>query len=77
MRSLGHGLEIQYRKHMEPTPLTYARAKRMRREPTETEAKLWGALRNLSLGGSMFHSHVFILPKLLGSRFDSIMESLP
>jgi very-short-patch-repair endonuclease len=62
MRSLGHGIEIQYSKHMEPTPLTYARAKRMRREPTAAEAKLWGALRNRSLGGLKFYRQVPVGP---------------
>jgi very-short-patch-repair endonuclease len=28
---------------MKPTPLTYARAKRMRRVPTEAERKLWSS----------------------------------
>ena len=47
---------------MEPTPLTYARAKRMRREPTAAEAKLWGALRNRSLGGFKFYRQVPVGP---------------
>jgi very-short-patch-repair endonuclease len=43
-------------------PLTYIRAKRMRGEPTETERKLWGALRNRRLGGLKFHRQVPIGP---------------
>jgi very-short-patch-repair endonuclease len=34
---------------MKPATITYARAKAMRRAPTEAERKLWGALRNRSL----------------------------
>ena len=65
MRSLGHGLDFQYRQHMDPTPLTYARAKRMRREPTAAEAKLWGALRNRSLGGFKFYRQVPVGPYIV------------
>ena len=65
MRSLGHGLEFQYRAQMDPTPLTYARAKRMRREPTAAEAKLWGALRNRSLGGFKFYRQVPVGPYIV------------
>jgi very-short-patch-repair endonuclease len=44
---------------MKPSsPLTYARAKRMRREPTIAERKLWGGLRNRSLGGFKFYRQV-------------------
>jgi very-short-patch-repair endonuclease len=50
---------------MEPTPLTYARAKRMRREPTAAEAKLWGALRNRSLGGFKFYRQVPVGPYIV------------
>ena len=50
---------------MNPTPLTYARAKRMRREPTAAEAKLWGALRNRSLGGFKFYRQVPIGPYIV------------
>ena len=50
---------------MKPTPLTYARAKRMRREPTEAERKLWGALRNRSLGGFKFYRQVPIGPYIV------------
>ena len=39
---------------MKPTPLTFARAKAMRREPTEAKRKLWGALRKRSLGDFKF-----------------------
>ena len=39
---------------MKTTPLTYARAKSMRREPTEAERKLWGGLRKRSLGDFKF-----------------------
>ena len=65
MRSLGHRLEFQYRQHMEPTPLTYARAKRMRREPTAAERKLWGVLRNRSLGGFKFYRQVPVGPYIV------------
>ena len=47
---------------MDTTPLTYARAKRMRREPTEAERKLWGYLRNRSLGGFKFYRQVPVGP---------------
>jgi very-short-patch-repair endonuclease len=50
---------------MHPTPLTYARAKRMRREPTAAEAKLWGALRNRSLGGFKFYRQVPMGPYIV------------
>jgi very-short-patch-repair endonuclease len=43
---------------MKTTPLTYARAKNMRREPTEAEKRLWGGLRNRRLGGLKFHRQV-------------------
>ena len=65
MRSLGHEPIFQYRKEMTPTPLTYARAKRMRREPTAAERKLWGALRNRSLGGFKFYRQVPIGPYIV------------
>jgi very-short-patch-repair endonuclease len=39
---------------MDSTPLTYARAKAMRREPTCAERKLWGALRKRTLGDYKF-----------------------
>ena len=65
MRSLGHGLDLQYREHMDPTPLTYARAKRMRREPTAAEAKLWGYLRNRSLAGFKFYRQVPVGPYIV------------
>ncbi len=50
---------------MDPTPLTYARAKRMRREPTGAERKLWGALRNRSLGGFKFYRQVPVGPYIV------------
>jgi very-short-patch-repair endonuclease len=50
---------------MHPTPLTYARAKRMRREPTAAEGKLWGALRNRSLGGFKFYRQVPVGPYIV------------
>jgi very-short-patch-repair endonuclease len=39
---------------MKPLPLTYARAKSMRRSPTEAERKLWGGLRKRCLGNFKF-----------------------
>jgi very-short-patch-repair endonuclease len=48
-----------------PTPLTYARAKRMRREPTEAERRLWSYLRNRSLGGYKFYRQVPIGPYIV------------
>ena len=39
---------------MKPTPLNYAHAKSMRRQPTEAERKLWGGLRKRSLGSYKF-----------------------
>ena len=50
---------------MDPTPLTYARAKRMRREMTGAERKLWGALRNRSLGGFKFYRQVPVGPYIV------------
>ena len=50
---------------MKPYPLTYARAKRMRREPTEAEHKLWDYLRNRSLGGYKFYRQVPIGPYIV------------
>ena len=50
---------------MKPTPLTHARAKRMRREPTAAERKLWGALRNRSLGGYKFYRQVPVGPYIV------------
>ncbi len=50
---------------MDPTPLTYARAKRMRREPTAAEGKLWGVLRNRSLGGFKFYRQVPVGPYIV------------
>jgi very-short-patch-repair endonuclease len=47
---------------MKSTPLTYARAKRMRFEPTEAERKLWGVLRNKSLAGFKFNRQVPVGP---------------
>jgi len=48
-----------------PSPLTYARAKRMRSSPTEAERKLWGALRNRGLGGFKFYRQVPIGPYIV------------
>ncbi len=50
---------------MKPTPLTYVCAKRMRREPTEAERKLWGVLRNRSLGGFKFYRQVPVGPYIV------------
>ena len=47
---------------MDPTPLTYARAKRMRREMTAAERKLWGYLRNRRLGGFKFYRQLPVGP---------------
>jgi very-short-patch-repair endonuclease len=58
-------LNFQYPRSMHPTPLTYARAKRMRREPTAAEAKLWGALRNRSLAGFKFYRQVPVGPYIV------------
>jgi very-short-patch-repair endonuclease len=46
-------------------PLTYARAKRMRREPTEAETRLWGALRGRRLGGLKFYRQKPIGPYIV------------
>jgi very-short-patch-repair endonuclease len=52
--------------HMQPSsPLTYARAKHMRRQPTEAERRLWGALRNRTLGGLKFYRQVPIGPYIV------------
>jgi very-short-patch-repair endonuclease len=50
---------------MTSTPLTFARAKRMRREPTEAENKLWGGLRDRRLGGLKFVRQVPIGPYIV------------
>ena len=47
---------------MRSSPVIFARAKHMRREPTKAEAKLWGALRNRRLGGLKFYRQVPIGP---------------
>jgi very-short-patch-repair endonuclease len=47
------------------TPLNYARAKRMRSEPVDAERKLWGALRNRTLGGLKFYRQVPIGPYIV------------
>jgi very-short-patch-repair endonuclease len=62
---------------MKPTPLTYARAKRMRREPTEAERKLWGVLRNRSLGGFKFYRQVPVgsyIVDLINQKFCVVIE---
>ena len=52
--------------HMLPSsPLTYARAKRMRRNPSASERRLWGALRNRTLGGLKFYRQVPIGPYIV------------
>jgi very-short-patch-repair endonuclease len=47
------------------TPLTYTRAKRMRKQPTAAEEKLWGGLRNRALSGYKFHRQVPIGPYIV------------
>ena len=62
---------------MKPTPLTYARAKRMRREPTEAERKLWGALRNRGLDGFKFYRQVPVGPYIvdfINHEFSVVIE---
>jgi very-short-patch-repair endonuclease len=62
---------------MKPTPLTYARAKSMRREPTEAERKLWGYLRNRSLGGFKFYRQVPVGPYIvdfISHKFGVVIE---
>ena len=62
---------------MDLSPLTYARAKRMRREPTAAEANLWGALRNRSLGGFKFYRQVPVGPYIvdfINHEFDVVIE---
>ena len=46
-------------------PVTYIRAKRMRHDPTETERKLWGALRNRRLGGLKFYRQFPVGPYIV------------
>ena len=46
-------------------PLTYARAKHMRHDPTAAERKLWGALRNRRLGDLKFHRQVPVGPYIV------------
>jgi very-short-patch-repair endonuclease len=50
---------------MSSTPLTYATAKRLRHQPTEAERKLWGYLRNRSLGDYKFYRQVPIGPYIV------------
>jgi very-short-patch-repair endonuclease len=50
---------------MPPTPLTYARAKRLRSEQTNAEVKLWGALRNRRLAGFKFSRQMPIGPYIV------------
>jgi very-short-patch-repair endonuclease len=45
-----------------PSPLTYARAKRLRREMTKSERILWFALRGKRLQGYKFYRQVPIGP---------------
>jgi very-short-patch-repair endonuclease len=45
--------------------LTYTRAMRMRHQPTDAERKLWGALRNRTLGGLKFYRQVPIGPYIV------------
>jgi very-short-patch-repair endonuclease len=47
------------------SPLTYARARRMRAEPTAGEKRLWGALRNRRLGGLKFCRQVTVGPYIV------------
>ena len=46
-------------------PITYARAKGMRNDPTEAERKLWGALRNRRLCDLKFYRQVPIGPYIV------------
>jgi very-short-patch-repair endonuclease len=50
---------------MPSTPLTYARAKRLRVEQTSAEVKLWGALRNRRLNGFKFTRQMPIGPYIV------------
>jgi very-short-patch-repair endonuclease len=50
---------------MKTTPLTYARAKHMRREPTDAEKRLWGGLCGSRLSGLKFHRQVPIGPYIV------------
>jgi very-short-patch-repair endonuclease len=62
---------------MKTTPLTYVRAKRMRREPTEAENRLWGGLRGSRLSGLKFHRQVPIGPYIvdfLNREFKTVIE---
>ena len=62
---------------MDPTPLTYARAKRMRREMTGAEKKLWGVLRNRKLGGFKFYRQVPVGPYIvdfINHEWDVVVE---
>jgi very-short-patch-repair endonuclease len=62
---------------MKPTPLTFARAKRMRREPTGAERKLWGVLRNRSLAGLKFYRQVPVGPYIvdfINKEFGFVIE---
>lgn len=77
VRSLGYKMGFSYHHPMKPTPLTYARAKRMRREPTEAERKLWGVLRNRSLAGFKFYRQVPVGPYIvdfINQEFGVVIE---
>jgi very-short-patch-repair endonuclease len=59
------------------SPLTYVRAKRMRREPTKAESKLWGALRGKRLGGLKFYRQMPIGPYIvdfINQEFGVVIE---
>jgi very-short-patch-repair endonuclease len=59
------------------SPLTYARAKRMRREPTDAERRLWGALRGRRLGGFKFYRQMPIGPYIvdfINQEFGLVVE---
>ncbi len=77
MRSLGHKLNPHYSATMKTKPLTYARAKRMRREPTDAERKFWGVLRNKSLCGLKFYRQVPVGPYIadfVNHEFGVVLE---
>lgn len=59
------------------SPLTYARAKHMRREPTSAEQRLWAELRNRRLAGFKFYRQVPIgsfIVDFISKEFGVVVE---
>ena len=61
----GNSIVMRLKPMKHSSPLTFARAKHMRCEPTEAERRLWGALRGKRLGGLKFYRQVPIGPYIV------------